>query len=115
MELQGIGELIASRALNLKNNNSTTVTIEIGKPQSFPDGRDYYCPFQITGLRDKIISYAAGVDAVQALLLTLERIGILLKESDENRMGNLVWFGSDNLGFPLTDSSGMLANSLFIK
>lgn len=116
MQLESIGELIATRTLNLINKNSRSVTIEIGKPQLYPDGEEsYYCPFKISGLKDEIISHAGGADGVQALLLCLERIGIILKESDENRMGNLVWHGSEILGFPHTDSSGLLTNSLFIQ
>lgn len=111
MQIQNIGDLVASRTINLINHHESTVTIKIGKPQRFPDGEeDYYCPFQITGLQDEIISYAGGIDTVQALLLAMERIGVILQESDENKMGQLVWVGGDNLGFPCLDSSGMLVD-----
>lgn len=112
MQLTDIGQLIASRTLILKENASTReVTITIGKPQKFSDGEDsYYCPFQITGMGDGKVSWAGGIDAVQALLLALEQIGFVLAESEEYKQGKISWIGSDksNLGFPHMDSSGIL-------
>lgn len=110
MQLQNIGQMFASRTLKLTNNNSTNVVIAIGRPQQFPDGPDYYCPYQITGLGDEKVSWGGGIDAIQALLLTLEKIGITLSNLDEYKNGDLSWIGSEdgNLGFPHHDSSGML-------
>ena len=110
MELTSIGELFASRILQLSGKNSANVTITIGKPQKFPDGQDYYCPYQIIGLGDEKVSWGGGIDEIQSLILILDQIGIILCNSDEYKQGNLSWFGSEdsNLGFPRHDSSGML-------
>ena len=110
MQLTSIGELFVSRTLQLNDKNSTHVRITIGKPQKFPDGQDYYCPYQIIGLGDGKVNWGGGIDEIQALLLTLERIGITLSNSEEYKQGNLSWIGSEenNLGFPHHDSSGML-------
>ena len=110
MQLTSIGELFASRTLQLNDKNLTHVTITIGKPQKFPDGQDYYCPYQIIGLGDEKINRCGGIDEIQALLLTLEQIGVFLSNSEEYKQGNLSWLGSEegNLGFPHHDSSGML-------
>lgn len=111
MQLTDIGQLIATRTLKLGNENSTNVVIAIGTPQKFPDEQDYYCPYQITGLADEKVNWCGGIDAIQALLLTLEQIGYSLKNSEEYKKGYLSWHGSDsgNLGFPHHDSSGMLS------
>jgi hypothetical protein len=114
MQLTDIGHLIASRKLELTENNSTrSVTIKIGKPQKFVDGDDYYCPFQVIGLGDEKINWSGGIDEVQALLLALEQIGLYLIESEEYKQGKLSWVGSDkgNLGFPCFDSAGILADA----
>ncbi len=110
MELTIIDELLATRILQLSEKNPTTVTIKIGKPKIFPDGQDYYCPYQIIGLGDEKVSWGGGIDGIQALILTLEKIGILLGNSEEYKKGNLSWLGSEdnNLGFPHHDSSEML-------
>ncbi len=110
MQLTSIGELFVSRALQLNETHSTNVTITIGKPQKFPDGQDYYCPYQIIGLGDGKIRWGGGIDEIQALLLTLEQIGIFLSNSEKYKQGTLSWIGSEdgNLGFPHNDSSGML-------
>ncbi|MBA2653193.1 MAG: hypothetical protein H0U73_13155 [Tatlockia sp.] len=102
MQLTTIGELFLSRVLKLNDINSTTVTVIIGKPQNFPDGQDYFCPFQIIGIGDGKVTWAGGIDEIQALLLALEQIGNFLSNSKEYKQGALSWIGSEegNLGFP---------------
>jgi len=108
MQLTNIGELFISRILQL--HDTAHVKIAIGKPKKFPDGKDYYCPYQIIGLGDEKVNWGGGIDEIQALLLTLEQIGIILNNSEEYKQGNLSWIGSEdgNLGFPHHDSSRML-------
>ena len=104
MKLDDIGVVIASRKLDLKGK---TVTIRIGKPVVYPDGSDYYCPYEITGLGKTMIGYAGGIDSVQALLLSLKKIGAILYSSREAQSGQLAWsFGIDgDFGFPVPDSA----------
>lgn len=108
MQLTSIGEPFINRIMQL--HEAEHVKIAIGKPQKFPDGNDYYCPYQIIGLGDGKVNWSGGIDEIQALLLTLEGIGIFLNNSEEYKQGNLSWIGSadGNLGFPHLDSSGML-------
>ena len=104
MRLSTIGTVIAFRELSLRGVNA--VTVKIGKPEKFPDGDDYYCPYQIEGIGDGRVRYAGGVDAVQALELTLNRVGAELHASSEAKSGTLNWVGgknSNDLGFPLPD------------
>lgn len=102
MKLKNIGPLIASRTLK---DGENTVTILVGKPKKFPGGTDYFCPYQIIGLSDDAVRYGGGADAVQALCLTLECIGVRLYTSKEYGSGTLSWFeGSGDLGFPLPDN-----------
>lgn len=99
MELEDVGEIIAERELEIEDNR--VVQVVIGKPQRFPDGSDYYCPFQITGIRKGKIMHAGGVDSVQALLLAMQMISANLYTSDEGRAGTLTWLGKRNLGLPV--------------
>lgn len=113
MHLTDIGQVVASRMLTLTDNNSNRlVTVSIGRPEKFTDSEGFYCPFKITGLGDESVNWCGGIDEVQSLLLALERIGIVLTDTDEYKQGNLVWVGSDKgkLGFPHTDSSEMLSD-----
>jgi hypothetical protein len=114
MQLNTIGQVFITRTLKLSHTLSTDVTITIGKPQKFPDGQDYYCPFQIMGLGDEKVNRVGGIDEVQALLLALEDVGTRLSETEEYKQGHLTWIGSDegNLGFPHLDSAGMLTQFL---
>lgn len=102
MELNSVGTIIAMRELELAGGKK--VTIIIGKPEKFPDFEDYYCPYHITGMGNERISYAGGVDGIQALLLALNKIGADLYTSKEAEAGILSWKGGEkgNLGFPVS-------------
>ena len=104
MKLDNIGTEIGVRVLKLSDGQS--VTVRIGVPQE--DGRDYFCPYQIIGIGKEDVSYAMGVDALQALQLTLKKIGVTLYASNQARSGSLKWEAQTvegDLGFPVTDSA----------
>jgi hypothetical protein len=61
MQLTSIGELFVSRILQL--HGTAEVKVAIGKPQKLPDGKDYYCPYQIIGLGDGKVNWGGGQDA----------------------------------------------------
>lgn len=97
--IENIGVVIATRDLKLGDN---TVTVILGRPEKFPEGVDYYCPFQIQGMGSDKIRYAGGVDAIQALMLCLKMIGAVLYTTKAVKEGKLTWeAGSDvgDLGF----------------
>ena len=51
MKLKSVGDVFLTRTLDLNTENE--VIIKIGKPQPFPDHFDYYCPYQILGIKDE--------------------------------------------------------------
>lgn len=51
------------------------VLVVIGKPELFEDGDDYYCPYSIKHGNETKLSYAGGMDSVQALQLAMQKIG----------------------------------------
>jgi hypothetical protein len=103
MHLKAVGIEIATRMLDLDGKQ---VTVVIGKPEKFPEGEDYYCPYQIVGMGDGQVRYAGGIDAVQALQLALQMIGVDLYTSQDARSGRLSWHAGSpgELGFPVPDS-----------
>ena len=107
MDLMSVGDVFATRTLSLSGKD--VVSIIIGKPQPFPDGNGYYCPYQILGLGNQKVRYAGGEDTVQALFLTLTKIGTILYTSTESKAGLLTWSGSRDLGLPVPNSIQDLA------
>lgn len=106
MKLTLVGVVIARRELALDGDK--TVTVEIGKPEEFPGGGGYYCPFKISGMLGDKVRHAGGVDEVQALHLALQMIGAVLSASDEAKDGVLRWVGNPEdpaCGFPLSDKA----------
>jgi Domain of unknown function (DUF6968) len=103
IEVASVGEVIATRVLRLVGDDSTTeIRVQIGKPCQFPDGRGFYCPYQISGLGNAKVRYAAGIDAVQALQLVMGIIGADLHSRNRSCEGKLRWEGDrgGDLGFP---------------
>src|SRR5262249_31439389 len=98
-----IGEIILTRELHIEADDvRRPVLIEIAKPEI--GDRCFECRYRITGLKaEPWLSAGFGVDSVQALLLTLEKIGIELYTSDAHKNGQLVWLEPGaGFGFPVT-------------
>ena len=91
---------IADRQLELSDGNR--VEVLIWAPRKVADG-EYHCSFKISGLGDGQTRRGVGVDGMQALVLTLQRIGAYLYTSDKHKSGSLTWFGDANLGFPVPE------------
>jgi hypothetical protein len=82
------------------------ITVVIGKPEMFPDGVNFYCPYQVVGIGNERVRYAGGVDAVQALQLAMQMIGAELYTSPEAQSKQISWDGggvAGDLGFPVPD------------
>jgi hypothetical protein len=98
MKITDLGTVIAQRELGgTLDERPCTVTVKIGKPYPAPDGKDWYCPYGITTPTRERMSYAGGIDAVQALRLAMRKIDAeLTLLSNELK---LTWCGETDLGF----------------
>lgn len=71
---------------------------------SAPVARDgaWWCDYEIGWPSGTQMSAGAGSDAVQAMFLTMEKIGAEIYTSVEHREGRLVWHKPGNgYGFPV--------------
>jgi hypothetical protein len=104
MVLENLGQVIAIREFEAIDGSALTrkVRVSIGKPEEFPEGPGYYCPFQLSGLGSENIKYAVGIDSVQALQLVMVMIGATLEFYNQELGGILRWECSSkgDLGFP---------------
>jgi hypothetical protein len=105
MELKTVGQIVATRKLYLIGEEDKEISVLIGKPKKLPRSSDYYCPFQIRGIRSGKVYYAAGIDAIQAIQLAMKMIGALLYTSREGKKNKLRWEGDErgDLGLPKPD------------
>jgi hypothetical protein len=103
MNLESIGEVVAERVLHLSSddNESGGLTVRVGKPQQYPDGNGYFCPYEIICPDFRRIFYAAGLDSMQALQLTLRMVSVELHILRRDRHPD-IYFDEpgDDLGFP---------------
>jgi len=99
MKITEIVNPIATRTLSA---GSDDVVVTIGKPELFKDGNDYYCPYAIDFLGKKKMSYAGGADAVQAIQLAMQKIGVDLAylKTPSNEPISWIGGGPGDTGFP---------------
>lgn len=104
-DLNQPARIIATRTLQLSEekgvSESVPVVVEIYEPQSGEAEYEYFCWYKICGLGDERLKRCVGVDAVQALLVALVRIGSDLYSRDETKAGRLTWNQDENLGIPV--------------
>ena len=79
--------------------------VELERPIETAGHQDFCCRFRIAGLGPDFSSHACGIDAVQALMLTIAKIEAILRSSHEFQDGRLTWLGRTNgdLGLTLPD------------
>jgi hypothetical protein len=93
-------DVIGERTLEARMPDSDAVMeirVRIGRPYAHPDPDwDWVCPIQILGLADEAVRNVYGIDAIQALTLALQMVGINLAAAA--RGGELRWLGRSDLG-----------------
>jgi hypothetical protein len=94
--------VIATRTLKLHDDNGDVeVPIRIFTPEQ--DESAWKCHYEVEWPDGKFESEGYGQDAVQAILLTFQKIGIELYVSDEHKSGNLMWGEpGKGYGFPVS-------------
>lgn len=95
-------QAIAVRTLELLHEDGTpagAVVATLFRPKELENLSGYSCSYQICGIGSESVKEGRGTDAVQALVLTLAKIGLDLHTSAE--AARLRWHGNPSLGFPL--------------
>lgn len=93
--------IIATRMLTLRDLEGTReMPVHLHAPE-LDDGA-WICRYEIEWPEGTRSSYGAGFDAVQALHLTLQKIGIELYKSESHAKGRLAWGAlGEGYGFPV--------------
>jgi len=102
MKIENIGTVIAERELDaVESGKACKVIVRFGRPRQFADeasdDSSWYCPYSIASPKGERLSYAGGVDSLQALRLGIHKaaleIGTLYADL------RLKWCSEDDLGF----------------
>lgn len=93
---------LATRILKIiVNGKQQEVAVRIEAPRQAPEG-SWYCDYAIAWPSDPRQAAVWGVDAFQAIQLTLERIGLDLYTNPYHAARELVWEKpGDGYGFPV--------------
>ena len=96
--------VIATRTLALQADaGNVEIPVRIFAPEQ--DENAWICRFDIDWPDGKYGRWAAGEDAVQALLHALQLIGVILYTSEHHKSGKLMWYeAGTGYGFPVTNN-----------
>jgi hypothetical protein len=95
--------IIATRVLTLRREGGDVeIPIRIFAPEE-SEIAPWICRFEIDWPDRKSEMYGAGEDAVQALVIALQIIGVTIYNSEEHEGGKLGWLElGQGYGFPMT-------------
>jgi hypothetical protein len=93
--------VIGTRVLTIRSPDADIpVPVRLCAPE-YDDGH-WICRYTIGWPEQPRDSFGAGVDALQALHLTMQKIGIDLYASEAHKAGTLMWDKpGDGYGFPI--------------
>ncbi|MBX9931475.1 MAG: hypothetical protein K2Y56_08040 [Methylobacterium sp.] len=93
--------IIATRLLRIRKSGAVIdVQIRIYIPEI--EGTSWKCKYEIDWPNDTRVSEGYGVDSVQALHISLQKLGLDLYMSDYHSKGQLFWEKPDEgYGFPV--------------
>jgi hypothetical protein len=102
MKIENIGTVIAERELDGQDNGKPCkVIVRFSKPRQFADeaGDDssWYCPYSIASPKGERLSYAGGVDSLQALRLAIQKAALELRTLYADLRSK--WCGENDPGF----------------
>ena len=102
MQSDSVGEVIATRQLELVGEPATEVLVKIGKPE-LSEHNDYCCRVQVSGVGEEHVHGIVGMDSVQALQLAMRYVGTHLQRQNTQCGGRLRWGDAPKgwFGFPI--------------
>jgi len=95
--------LNATRVLKIRDaDRELDVQVRVLMPEE-EDNKYWTCKYEIAWPTETNRGFAAGIDAIQALLLALQIIGIRIYTSSYHEAGNLMWdIPGQGYGFPVS-------------
>ena len=95
-------DIVARRELDVRDSTQKVI-VELARPYERSTG-EFGCPYRIEWGQTVIQREIFGVDAFQALQLTLKMISFELHYEEELPIGRMYLFeGDDDIGFPKPD------------
>ena len=97
--------IIATRLLVLNSGNrEADILIRIYAPEKAQV--DWMCRFDIGWPEGKAERWGTGVDAVQALVMALQMVGVEIYTSHHHKSGRLRWLADgEGYGFPVSNNA----------
>ena len=84
------------------NGNSVAIELRLGKPYMVSESNSslkWRCPYQIIGIGMENVKEGQGIDAIDAMLVSLRFAEAHLKSYGRTQGKKITWLGEEDLGF----------------
>ena len=100
-EIKEIGVVIASREMTLRfdDGKKEKLTLKVGMPFEFGENYDWCCPYELCSETSKRLRGMFGIDALQALQLTMKTLKAELDSWEISSKGKIYFLDHEGHGF----------------
>src|SRR5689334_6229906 len=88
-DIKEIGVIVAAREMEFifDDGMKEKATLKVGKPFEYGEGFDWCCPYELSTESSKKLFGMFGIDALQALELTMKTLSVEIEHWEKTKKG----------------------------
>lgn len=96
-EIKELGAVIASREMEFvfADGRREKAFLKVGAPFEYGEGYDWCCPYELGTESGKKLFGMFGIDALQALELTMKTLGVEIKHWEKAKKGKFYFLNEE--------------------
>jgi hypothetical protein len=101
LEIKEIGTVVASREMEFifdDDGRKEKIFLKVGIPFEYGEGLDWCCPYELGSESDKMLQRMFGIDALQALELTMKTLSVEIQHWERSRKGKFYFLDEEGAG-----------------
>lgn len=97
LEIKDVGEVIACRNMEFRydDGRKEEAWLKVGKPFEYGQGLDWCCPYELSTGSQKKVFGMFGIDALQALDLTVKTLRVEVEHWEKSKKGKFYFLGEE--------------------
>ena len=99
-EIENVGKIIASRELIFVSSDGSKeeAFLRVGMPYEYTKSLDWCCPYELGTASEKKIFGMIGIDALQALELTMKTLSVEIEHWERKKKGKFHFLDKKGAG-----------------
>ena len=100
LEIKKIEVAVALREMmfHFQDGRTEKVVLKVGMPYEYGDGLDWCCPYELSTESSRKLFGMFGVDALQALELTIKTLKVEVEYWEKFKKGKFYFLGEEGAG-----------------